>query len=147
MDYSKVVKKIAPCGIDCSRCADYQDGEIKELSIKLLELLKGYERVAKVKSKINPAFEKYDKFKEVLEIFADASCGSCRSDNDKCPIDCHAKTCHKDKKVDFCFQCNEFPCSEQKDERIRERWMGKNNRMKEIGVIEYYIEQSKAPRY
>lgn len=147
MDFSQVVQKIAPCGIDCGRCADYQNGEIKELSIRLLELLKGYERVAKVKSRINPAFEKYDKFKEVLEIFADASCGSCRSDNEKCPIDCHAKTCHKDKKVDFCFQCDEFPCDEQKDERIRERWMAKNNRMKEIGVIEYYIEQSKTPRY
>lgn len=49
--------------------------------------------------------------------------------------------------MDFCFQCDEFPCDEQKDERIRERWMAKNNRMKEIGVIEYYIEQSKTPRY
>lgn len=147
MEYSRVVQKLAPCGLDCGRCADYQSGEIKELSIRLLELLKGYERVAEIKSKINPALEEYGKFKEVLKIFAEASCSSCRYDNDKCPIDCHAKTCHKEKKVNFCFQCNEFPCNEQNNEIIRERWMAKNNRMKEIGVIEYYLEQSKSPRY
>jgi len=147
MEYSQVVQKIAPCGLDCSRCADYQTGEIKELSIRLSKLLKGYERVAKIKSKINPAFEGYSKFEEVMKVFAEASCGGCRSDNEKCPINCHAKICHKEKKVDFCFQCNEFPCEKQTDERIIERWIKKNKRMKEIGVIEFYCEQSKLPRY
>lgn len=147
MEYSQVVQKLAPCGLDCSRCADYQNGEIKELGVRLLELLKGYERVASIKSELIPAFVGFDKFKEVMKIFADASCGGCRSDNVKCPIDCHVKTCHKEKKVDFCFQCNEYPCNKQIDERLTSRWIEKNNRMKEIGLLSYFIEQSKLPRY
>jgi hypothetical protein len=147
MEYNNVVQRLAACGLDCSRCADYKNGEIKELSVRLSELLKGYERVAKIKSGTMPAFEEFEKFKEVIKIFSDASCGGCRSDNVKCPIDCHVKTCHKNKKVDFCFQCSEYPCNKQIDERLTARWIEKNNRMKEIGVMKFYSEQSKTPRY
>lgn len=147
MEYNQVVQKIAACGLDCSRCADYEDGEVKSLSARLGELLNGYERLVKIKSKTNPAFEGYPQFKEILNIFAQAACSGCRSDNIKCPITCYAKTCHKEKKVDFCFQCNEYPCDRQFEGKLRERWIEKNNRMKEIGVENFYIEQSKLPRY
>ncbi|OGD15680.1 hypothetical protein A2V47_07520 [Candidatus Atribacteria bacterium RBG_19FT_COMBO_35_14] len=147
MEYAQIVQKLAACGLDCSRCADYQNGEIKELSTKLLDLLEGYDRLVKIKSKLDPAFKGYNKLKKVLDVFANASCGGCRSENVKCPIDCHAKTCHKDKKVDFCFQCNEFPCDKQFEGKLRERWIEKNNRMKKVGVVDYYIEQRKLPRY
>lgn len=147
MTYNEVVQKLAVCGLDCSRCADYQDGEIKKLSAKLLNLLGGYNRLAKLKSTINPAFKEYSKFKELLEAFANVSCGGCRSENIKCPIDCYAQTCHKDKEVDFCFQCDEFPCDKQFEGKLRERWIANNQRMKEIGVVNFYIEQSKLPRY
>jgi hypothetical protein len=147
MDYSQVVQRIAACGLDCSRCADYENGEIRVLSARLLGLLAGYERLAGIKSQSNPALMGYDKFKEVLNIFAGASCGGCRSEKVRCPIVCHAKICHKDKRVDFCFQCDEYPCSKQFDGKLRERWMEKNDRMKKIGVIGYYMEQSKLPRY
>lgn len=147
MKYEEVVQKIAACGLDCSRCADYEDGEIKEISSKLMKLLNGYDRLAGIKTTMNPAFEGYNQFKEVLSIFAEASCGGCRSNNIKCPIDCHAKTCHKEKKVDFCFQCKEYPCNDQFKGKLRERWIEMNNRMKEIGVENFYLEQSKKPRY
>jgi len=147
MDYAQVIKKLSVCGLDCSRCADYEGGEIKALSAKLLDLLKGYERLAAIKSNFNPIFKEYGKFRELLEVFANSSCGGCRSEKVKCPVDCQAKTCHKEKKVDFCFQCHEFPCDKQFEGMSRERWMEKNKRMKEIGVINFYIEQSKLSRY
>ncbi|HER23747.1 MAG TPA: DUF3795 domain-containing protein [Candidatus Atribacteria bacterium] len=147
MTYDEVVRKLAPCGLDCSRCADYQDGEIKELSTKLLNLLGRYDRLAELKSTIIPTFKSYSKFKELLELFAQVSCGGCRSENVKCLINCHAQTCHKDKKVDFCFQCEEFPCDKQCERKIRERWIANNQRMKEIGVVNFYTERSKLPRY
>jgi hypothetical protein len=28
MQYERVLLKLAPCGLDCSRCAGYRDGEI-----------------------------------------------------------------------------------------------------------------------
>ncbi|MDD5015653.1 MAG: DUF3795 domain-containing protein [Atribacterota bacterium] len=147
MTYDEVVQKLATCGLDCNRCADYQDGEIKELSAKLLDLLGGYDRLATLKSTIIPAFKGYGEFKELLELFAHVSCGGCRSENVTCPIDCHAKTCHKEKGVDFCFQCDEFPCDKQFEGKLRERWIANNQRMKEIAVADFYTERSKLPRY
>lgn len=44
-----VKDKLAVCGLDCTRCADYENGEIKILSTRLTGLLRGYERVASLK--------------------------------------------------------------------------------------------------
>ncbi|SHK86416.1 DUF3795 domain-containing protein [Desulforamulus aeronauticus] len=147
MEYQQIVKEIAPCGLDCRRCAGYSQGEIKEHSTKLLNLLGNYERLAKIMSDHNPAFSDYQSFKEILTSFSQASCAGCRNDASACPVDCIAKTCHKEKEVDFCFQCKEYPCSGQNNPMLRERWLQKNNRMKEIGVVEFYNEQKRIPRY
>ncbi len=39
MNYEDVVRRLAPCGLGCSRCADYENGEIRELSLRLIQLL------------------------------------------------------------------------------------------------------------
>lgn len=147
MEKSEVISKLSVCGLDCSRCADYENGEIRSLSLKLSELLKGYERLAKMKAEDNPIFKGYPEFVNILSHFAKGTCNGCRSDNIQCPLECHAKTCCKERKVDFCFECEEFPCSEQFEGKFRERWIQRNAKMKEIGVENYYIEQGKLPRY
>ena len=44
-------------------------------------------------------------------------------------------SCSEGKKVDFCFQCDEFPCENTGfDEHLYKRHVEINNRMKEIGV-------------
>lgn len=147
MSNMNITDKIAPCGLDCSRCADYINGEIKELSSRLRQLLEGYDRLAKIKEKMHPELKDFNQFQDILKVFAQASCGGCRSNDVKCPVDCHAKTCHKDRHVDFCFQCDDFPCNNQFKGKLRERWIEKNNRMKEVGIEQYYIEELKKPRY
>ncbi|NPV93284.1 MAG: DUF3795 domain-containing protein [Firmicutes bacterium] len=147
MDYQEAVRRLAPCGLDCSRCADYAGGEIKELSARLAELLQGYLRVARVKAGQKPAFAGYPQFEEVLATFSRAACSGCRGDNVLCPFDCTACRCTREKGVDFCFQCGEFPCSREINPVIRERWLSFNQRMKEIGVVEFYQEQSRVARY
>lgn len=148
MKYEEVVKRLAPCGLDCSRCADYERGEIKELSEKLVQLMGNYRPVAKMKMEKHPFFGNYQHFEEILDSFSRASCSGCRGDNVQCPLStCSAKTCHKEKGVDFCFQCNEYPCDRQFSGRLTERWRKINDRMKEIGPVEYYYEQAKLPRY
>jgi len=37
--------------------------------------------------------------------------------------------------VDFCFECNEYPCDKQFEGRTREKWLERNNRMKKIGLL------------
>lgn len=147
MKYQEAVGRLAPCGLDCSRCTDYTRGEIKELSIRLVELLNGYIRVARVKEDIKPIFTGYHQFEEVLKTFAQAACSGCRGDNVLCPLECVVGVCSREKGVDFCFQCGEFPCSKKIDSQIQERWLNFNHRMKDIGVEKFYQEQSRLPRY
>ena len=50
--------------------------------------------------------------------------------------------------MDFCFQCDEFPCEKANfDEHLRRRWIAMNERMKEAGVETYYEETKDEPRY
>lgn len=147
MEYEDVVQRLAPCGLDCSRCADYADGEIRKLSMRLGDMLNGYLRVAKVKENIKPLFSGYPQFEEVLSSLAEAACSGCRGNNVLCPINCAAGLCTREKGVDFCFQCEEFPCTREIHTQIRNRWLEFNQRMKEIGVVEFYCEQRRLPRY
>jgi len=148
MEYEDVVERLGACGLDCSRCADYQNGEIKLLAQRLVQVLGNYERVAQMKAIDKPIFNNYAYFKEILDSFAQASCSGCRGDDVQCPLTtCSARTCVKEKGVHFCFECNEYPCGKQFSGRLRERWRNINDRMKEIGVVEYYHEQLKSPRY
>ncbi|MDD3268764.1 MAG: DUF3795 domain-containing protein [Syntrophomonadaceae bacterium] len=147
MEYGGVLEKLAPCGLDCSRCVGFQEGEIKKLSTRLIELLENYQRVAAIMQKFNPAFASYKGFEDILQTFAQASCTGCRSINNSCPTPCIVKTCHKEKAVDFCFQCPDFPCDKQAQIPIGERWLQINQRLQEIGAVEYYQEQNRLPRY
>lgn len=149
MDYERALRCISPCGMDCSRCADYENGEIKRLSLRLLELLGNYKPLAKMKANAKPFFNNYPEFHEILNAFAKASCSGCRGENVTCPIDCLAKECVKDKEkgIDFCNQCSDYPCEKQFKGRLGERFKELNDRIKEIGLVEFYEEQAKLPRY
>jgi len=145
MDYAAIVASLAPCGLNCRRCAEYEKGEIRQSSEKLLALLGNYQRIASIKEKTKPTFAAYQQFVDILNVFAQAPCGGCRSEENYCPVNCAAKTCHREKEVDFCFQCSAFPCDKQIP--TGERWLKMNERMREVGVEQFFAEQSKLPRY
>jgi len=159
VDYQEVLGRLAPCGLDCSRCADYEGGEIKELTAKLLGCLGNYGRLARLKAGLNARFGGYSQFEELLAHFSQASCGGCRAENNRCPFNCKIATCPKEKGIDFCCQCPEYPCDEGGTQAVApfpERWQTStrpanwkrmNDRMKETGVVEFYLEQTKLPRY
>ena len=148
MEYKDVVQHLGACGLDCARCADYQNGEIKLFTQKVAQLLGNYERLAQMKAKDKPIFNNYSHFKEILDAFAQASCSGCRGENVQCPLTtCSARTCSKEKGVYFCFECDEYPCEKQFSGRLRDLWKKINDRMKEIGAVEYYYEQLNLPRY
>ncbi len=115
--------------------------------VSCCELLGNYGRLAQMKSKAFPVLENYPQFRDVLTSFAGAACSGCRGDQVLCPTICEARTCHKENKVDFCFQCGKYPCENQFEGKLRERWLSINDRMKAIGPEAYYEEQSKLPRY
>jgi hypothetical protein len=147
VEYCEALERLAPCGLDCSRCADCAGGEIQSLSGRLVRLLSGYARVARVKQEKRPVFAGYSQCEEVLNTFAQAACSGCRGDNCLCPIDCVVRPCTRERGLDFCFQCGDFPCAKDVNAQIRERWLTFNRRMKEIGAAAFCEEQAQRPRY
>lgn len=83
MDYRKLT---APCGIDCFNCPLYKDN-------------------------VNPALQ--ERIGTAMKIDPGAvHCGGCRETG--CfmlPGGCDTKACADKKNVEFCFECDAFPCA------------------------------------
>ena len=147
LDYEKILTHLAPCGLDCSKCFAYSEGEIKLISRILERFLGSFDIYAETFSKILSVFANYSSFKVLLSYLAQSDYLGCRRGTCKYP-NCGVIGCHKMKGVDFCFQCDEFPCEKTNfDSDLKRRWIQMNNRMKEIGVEAYYEETKDLPRY
>ncbi len=146
-DYEQLLDRLAPCGLDCHRCVMSADGVIKRSAEELMAALEGFEKMAARATERVPAFAGYQQFSEILAVFAEASCTGCRRGGATFPF-CAARTCYKEQGVDFCFQCNEYPCDRNSyPENFAERWRTNNDRMRELGVHEYYCRSLQEPRY
>jgi len=147
MDYSEILAFLAPCGLSCRNCFAYRKGEIAFHSKKLQELLGNFHVYAERFSTFLPEFKNYPQFKTMLNYFADPDCIGCRQGTCKYP-NCGVVDCYKAKGIDFCFQCDDFPCGKTNfDPHLEERWLQMNMRMKEIGVEAYYEETKDLCRY
>ncbi len=147
MKYEDVLKILAPCGLNCSKCLAYGEGDIKKHSYELKRLLGSFDKYAGRFSNFLPVFKNYPAFKDLLDYFVQTDCKGCRNGDGKYP-DCVVASCYKEKEVDFCFQCNEFPCDKVNfDLNLKQRWLNMNNRMREIGVEAYFEDTKNLPRY
>jgi len=150
MDYEQIKQRLAPCGLHCGKCFAFSEGDITGYSNKLKESLGEFDVYANrfVELIGEPVFKKYPDFKEMLHYFSTSKCKGCRQEKCKLFKDCNVRDCHEEMKVDFCFQCTDFPCkSSGFDKHLYERWVNINLRMKEIGIEEYYNEIKDKPRY
>ncbi len=150
MDYEQIKLRLAPCGLHCGKCFAFKKGDIAEYSQRLKESLGEFSIYAKrfVDLLDEPAFGKYTEFEELLNLLANPTCGGCRIENCFLYKDCNVRDCHINEKVDYCFECSKFPCSETGfDDHLLKRSIKINRRMKEIGVVNYYNEIRNKPRY
>ncbi len=146
-NYEQAVKDLAPCGIDCSRCAYYENSKIVLLSKELDENLVNFEKMAEKTKEFVPAFNHYEQFLAVLKHLSKGSCPGCRF-SDKPNCQCSINECHKKEKVNFCFECSKYPCNPiTYNALVTEKWKGNNDTMKKIGVDNFYIAQKEKPRY
>jgi len=126
MSYNNILNNLGPCGLNCSKCFAFKNGSIKQLSSELEENLGDFDVYAKrfVDLLHEPLFKKNPDFKEMLNHFSNVECKGCRKDECKLFTACKVKQCSKDHSVDFCFECNEFPCSKHGfDEHLEKRWL------------------------
>lgn len=150
MTYGKILNALAPCGLSCEKCFAHEGGNIRKYSLKLKEKLGNFEIYAKRFEILvgDPIFKKYPDFKEMLEYFASENCKGCRNEYCKLFKNCGVRSCHQQKKLDFCFQCNEFPCDKTNfDEHLLKRWIKLNERIRDIGIENYYDETKDQNRY
>src|SRR4030065_103722 len=133
----QIKQQLGPCGLYCGKCFAFTAGAIKHHSSELLKALGNFEPYAQrfVTLLEEPVFVKYQDFKEMLAYFARGWCHGCRNDDCKLFKGCLVKQCSRAKKVDFCFQCPEFPCDRTGfDVNLQKRWLAINKRMKKGGV-------------
>lgn len=146
--YDIVREHIAPCGLNCKKCIAHTDGEIKRHSAALADALgPNFGSYARRFAAANPVFEGYEAFRSLLDHFANGSCASCRSG--ECPFfPCRVRECVQERGVDFCFQCDLFPCDRSgMSGRLLDKWRDNNESMKELGAVEYYLKVRDLPRY
>ncbi|HKI50380.1 MAG TPA: DUF3795 domain-containing protein, partial [Desulfobacteria bacterium] len=112
MDHEKIKASLAPCGLCCETCFAHVDGDIRRYSLKLKEKLGNFHINAKRFETLldNPIFKKYPDFKEMLDYFASENCRGCRNEQCKLFKECGVRVCHQEKQIDYCHQCDLFPC-------------------------------------
>ena len=150
MTTEHIKSSIAPCGLSCENCFAHVDGDIRRYSQKLREKLGNFQTYAKRYETLlkDPVFEKYPDFKEVLDYFASENCQGCRNEQCKLFKDCGVRGCHQEKQIDFCYQCDEFPCDRTNfDVNLHKAWVRINEIIKNEGMEKYHEKTQRRPRY
>lgn len=150
MTTDTIKQAIAPCGLCCKTCFAHVNGDIKKLSIQLKEKLGNFHINAErfVTLLEEPIFKKYADFKEILDYFAEGDCQGCRNEQCKLFKDCGVRPCHQKMGVDFCYQCDEFPCDRNNfDEGLYNGWKAINEIIRKKGIETYCQNALSRPRY
>ncbi len=143
-----MMSRLAPCGLSCGSCLAYEGGPIQQLALSLgNELGDNFAAYAERFAAMDPVFGKYSDFRELLDYFGRGSCSGCREKG--CLFkDCKVTACVREKNVDYCFQCSEFPCDRHgMPAGLAERWQANNEKMKEIGPENWFCGCKDKPRY
>ena len=150
MGHEAMLHALGPCGLSCEKCFAFAGGDIRRLSVELKAKLGNFGPFAKRFETLlgDPVYARYPHFAELLEHFASGNCQGCRNEDCKLFSGCGVRLCHQQKGVDFCFQCDDFPCSKTGfDDNLQKRWTELNRRIQEVGIEKYYEEAKDRPRY
>jgi len=150
MEYEQIKESLGPCGLCCETCFAHVDGDIRRYSLKLKEKLGNFDAYAQRFETLLgiPVFKKYPDFKEMLDYLASENCRGCRNEQCRLFNDCGVRPCHQEKGVDFCCQCDAFPCNRTNyDERLHKIWVLINEKIKKNGLDQYCEEAKNRPRY
>ena len=145
--YEEILERLAPCGSGLRAVRPLREGADQAVGHGACRILEGFENMAPKVIERAPVLKDYAAFAKVLEFFTDAGCTGCRAGG--CPLPfCAARVCYQEKGVDYCFQCDEYPCGRNSyPEEFGTRWRDKNDRMREVGVEQFYRESLGSPRY
>lgn len=150
MTSQQIKAALAPCGLNCAQCFAHVDGEVRRYSQKLREALGNFAPYARGFETIlgEEVFRKYPDFAELLAYLAQGQCQGCRNEQCKLFQGCGVRPCHQAKGVDFCAECDEFPCERTKfPPALRGAWLKVNQIIQDKGIEAYYQLSMARPRY
>lgn len=132
---------ISCCGkYYCAFC-DYYKGTIVEAAKKLLEFAERYGSLKLIANANNAC--NFDELMKGLKWLAsqDKPCNGCRFGGGwSWWPDCPVRDCTIQKGIDFCYQCEEFPCQRLRTDPLLERKKAiveANNQIKALGINKY----------
>lgn len=123
MTKEQLLDYIPPCGLVCYTCPGFKDGAIKAHSLALLKLNQGFHEFLDgiLSDEYRHVLAEHDQFIEKLKKDSRPDCPGCRKMEGRdpgCIKDCFILKCAKEHGVDFCGECNEFPCKRIEDSNI-----------------------------
>lgn len=160
MEKEKLLHFLAPCSLLCYSCLALRDGAFSECAPRLFaysegvcEFLAESFRLPPEERKKHEAF--FDEFYSALGQLSGGGCHGCRSDaahKKGCLSGCVIPDCVKERKIDFCAQCEDFPCQRAekffaRDPRLLRRWQEGSRRIREIGAGRYFEERKDVSHY
>ncbi len=109
MNLSGNERLVTACGLYCGNCAIY-NGTIGDTADQLKRLLESHGLGKETMAHI-PGTDWYEGFDRGLTWCRESvHCGGCRSEARFNPM-CELQKCVvQEKGLDFCFQCDQFPC-------------------------------------
>jgi len=146
----QIKSSLAPCGLNCEKCFAHVNGDIRRYSLKLKEKLGNFNIYARRFETLlgDPIFQKYPDFKDMLDYFALENCKGCRNEQCKLFKTCGVRGCHQEKQIDYCYQCDEFPCNRTNfDKHLYKTWVQLNKKIKKTGIEQYFENTRTLPRY
>ena len=150
MDKSEILKNVAPCSLICHTCSGYHNGVICESAKTLLKYLEDMKEF--YEKHLPDAVESYSNFEEVLRMYSSAPCSGCRSkEHNGCSIEgCFLLECTRNHNIDFCGECDEFPCKktmELFEKEVYEQWLAGNQQIRDHGIELFWENNSVNPHY
>lgn len=163
MEKEKLLDYVAPCSLLCYACPSLKTGTVAECARKLHNYWEGF---CEFRSKHLPEESRdkwhaeFNAFDNTLQFLGGASCPGCRNNPPSskagwgCLDGCVIPACAKAHGVDFCAECNDFPCREAKDffatlgdDSITASWESETRRLREIGLEAYFEEKKDVSHY
>ncbi|ADU61160.1 MAG: C-GCAxxG-C-C family protein [Pseudodesulfovibrio sp.] len=143
-----VRSRLAPCGLLCSSCLAFDGGPIQQNARALQAALgDNFAAYAERFAAMNPVFGDYPAFRRLLDYLASGSCTGCREAG--CLFkSCGVTACVRERSLDYCFQCADFPCDHHgMPGPLAERWQANNEAMRALGPAPWFFTRHPKPRY
>lgn len=143
-----LLNNIAPCGCLCYSCTGCAHGIIVQSSKTLLHYLDGYSSfLEKQDHKDKPLV---DTCIRVLSYWSKLNCPGCRNDvSNQCTLEnCFVRDCIKEKQLDFCADCENFPCDKAHESKaFMNTWLNASTRIREVGAEQFFSEEKEQSHF